>query len=94
MVTGKLHSCREVAEKLIVRLDAEYEQLCRGASSPLERRWKSRLGLVGSQVEMQTGTGWYSGILRDLSFGGLELRSADNQTHVVAPESVVLLRSL
>ena len=90
--TGQQYDSREVARRLIVELDVQYEQLIQGNDSPLQQNWLRRLGLLEQQVEIETATAKHRGRLQHLSFDGLQLVTSDGTQHQLTPESVRHMR--
>lgn len=84
--------CRQVANRLIQRLDSEYGLLCKGDLGALEARWQERLGLLNRQVHVETTAGVERGRLCALTFAGVQIATADGQTQWFAPEMVKHLK--
>jgi BirA family biotin operon repressor/biotin-[acetyl-CoA-carboxylase] ligase len=87
-VVGNPFDVPEVARLLIGQLDQEYDRLCRGDLSTLEGCWKGLIGLLGKQVAVECLDGIRMGVLRDLTFEGLEFQTADGGIVRVPPEMV------
>jgi BirA family biotin operon repressor/biotin-[acetyl-CoA-carboxylase] ligase len=85
--------CRQVARRLIERLDGEYDVMCGGDLAALEGCWKSLIGLLGQQVVVETTSGVQQGRLCDVTFEAVEIVSATGATLRFAPESVKHLSS-
>ena len=86
---------RAAAEAVVRHLDAEYAQLIRGDRASVEDAWKTRTGLVGRNVsiELTDGTS-FPCRLRDMSFDGLEIETAEGYRRVVVPETVAHVRGV
>jgi BirA family biotin operon repressor/biotin-[acetyl-CoA-carboxylase] ligase len=74
LVTGLEFQTNDLAQELIERLDAEYDDLLRGETAALESRWKWRIGLLGREVIAVDASGdCQRGRLRDITFDHIEL---------------------
>jgi BirA family biotin operon repressor/biotin-[acetyl-CoA-carboxylase] ligase len=80
--------CVEVARKLIVRLDTEYDRLCRGDLATLEAAWNLRIGLLGEDVQAECLDGHRLGRLRECTFAGLRIELPGGSLFQTAPENV------
>jgi len=83
----------EVARRLLLRLDAEYDRLCQGDLATLESCWKWRLGLLGKQVTAECHDGTHTGRLLDVGWNAVELELPDGRALTRVPEAVRQLRS-
>jgi len=88
IATGQSRDCGEMARQLIVELDEQYDRLCRGDLATLEAQWKARLGLIGRRVTAECLNEAIQGLLRDVSFAGVELELADDRLVCLSPEAV------
>jgi BirA family biotin operon repressor/biotin-[acetyl-CoA-carboxylase] ligase len=88
LFTEKQMDCMGIARDLIVRLDEEYDRLCRGDLTTLEESWKWRIGLIGEPVQVDCLDGERRGRLRDCTFAGLEIEMADGSVFRPLPENV------
>jgi BirA family transcriptional regulator, biotin operon repressor / biotin---[acetyl-CoA-carboxylase] ligase len=76
-LTGQNLQTSEIAQKLIERLDTEYDDLLHGEIAALESRWKWRIGLLGHEVIAIDAAGeLHRGRLRDMTFAGIDLEQA------------------
>jgi BirA family biotin operon repressor/biotin-[acetyl-CoA-carboxylase] ligase len=76
-VTGHEFQTNHLAQGLIERHDAEYDDLLRGETAALESRWKWRIGLLGHDVIAVDAAGVYQrGRLRDMTFDRIELEQS------------------
>jgi BirA family biotin operon repressor/biotin-[acetyl-CoA-carboxylase] ligase len=87
LVDGRLHDWEETARLLIAELDQEYKRLLDGDWANLENRWRRRLGLVGSEVEMECLDGMRQGRLLHCAFSGLRLETSQGM-ETILPEKV------
>jgi BirA family biotin operon repressor/biotin-[acetyl-CoA-carboxylase] ligase len=93
-VSGGLFDAHTAAGVVIGKLDLEYTRLLAGERVAVEADWKWRVGLLGRQVVIEHPSGEITtGRLRDMSFDGLELETADGFARVVAPETVAHIRA-
>jgi BirA family biotin operon repressor/biotin-[acetyl-CoA-carboxylase] ligase len=92
LATGKTFDWADIARRLIVQLDAEYDRLCHGDLATLEACWKWRLGLLGRAVEVECADGIHRGRLREIGWAGLHLERADGASELLLPEAVRHLR--
>jgi BirA family biotin operon repressor/biotin-[acetyl-CoA-carboxylase] ligase len=88
LFSGNSLDCTEIARRLIFNLDEEHQRLNDGDLSSLEVCWKWRLGLLGRSVAIECVDRTHHGRLRDVTFTGLHLESADGKNLLLAPESV------
>jgi BirA family biotin operon repressor/biotin-[acetyl-CoA-carboxylase] ligase len=88
LLSGLNFNCDEVARRLIIQLDEEYDRLCQGELGVLETCWKWRMGLLGKRVAVECLEGGHLGRLLDLTFDGLELEVSTGRTLRLKPESV------
>ena len=86
-LSGKVLETRWVAEQLIRQLDNVYDRLLAGDMTTLEVFWKRRLGLVGTQVLVETAHQQHQGKLMDVGWDGVVLEGAAGLVRLV-PESV------
>ena len=91
-VSGSQFDRDEIAQRLILNLDAQYDCLLGGRSS-LEGRWVELIGLVRKQVtaEKRDGT-LVNGLLLELSFDRILLENDAETISELAPEAVRHLR--
>jgi BirA family transcriptional regulator, biotin operon repressor / biotin---[acetyl-CoA-carboxylase] ligase len=87
-ISGQTTACPDLARRLIIELDAEYDRLCRGEALGLEGRWQRRLGLLGKNVKLETATGSLFGRLGEIAFDRLILHMANDISLCMAPEAV------
>lgn len=87
-VTGRDFDHDEVARQLILRLDDDYARLADGDFDSLEATWKQRLGLLGRDVLVETGTARHHGRLFDVTFDAVELEAGGAQPLRLLPEAV------
>jgi BirA family biotin operon repressor/biotin-[acetyl-CoA-carboxylase] ligase len=85
---GKPLDVNEVARRLIKELDSEYDRLCCGDFPGLEARWKQLTCLLGTCVRVETLSGACEGRIQDVSFAGVELARAGEESLRLAPETV------
>ena len=86
---------RVAAEAVVRQLDAEYARLVGGERSAVEADWKSRTGLLGRNVFLElTDSTSFPCRLRDMSFDGLEVETAEGYRRVVVPETVAHVRAV
>jgi BirA family biotin operon repressor/biotin-[acetyl-CoA-carboxylase] ligase len=85
---GKRFGCDQIARELIGTLDREYDGLLQGNLVTLESSWRSRTGLAGKNVVVDCHDRTYRGRLRELTFYGLRLESADGEIDHFLPEVV------
>jgi BirA family biotin operon repressor/biotin-[acetyl-CoA-carboxylase] ligase len=78
---------REVARRLIVQLDQDYDALCAGELGTLEACWKWHIGLLGRPVQIECHDGTRQGRLRELSFDACEIETAAGLLTLV-PEKI------
>jgi len=87
-LTGESFDHHAVARQLIGQLDDDYGRLVDGNIAVLEASWRSRLGLVGEQVRVETLNGFREGRLSDLTLDAVTL-AADAETPLrLLPEAV------
>jgi BirA family biotin operon repressor/biotin-[acetyl-CoA-carboxylase] ligase len=77
-----------VADRLVCRLDEEYERLLHGDTASLESRWMQRLGLVGRRVRIVGVDLEQQGRLLNVSLEGIELEVSPGMVVRLAPEAV------
>ena len=85
---------RFLAQRLIERLDREYEGLCRDDGNDLETRWRERIGLVGRRVAIKCLDRAYEGSLRGLTWDGLTVELPGGQIVTLPPEGVRHMEAL
>jgi BirA family biotin operon repressor/biotin-[acetyl-CoA-carboxylase] ligase len=83
-----VHDVEEIAGRLIVQLDTEYDRLLQGDFATLEACWQERLGLLGREVVVDGATQVWHGRLLGVTLAGLELELADGALVRLAPEVV------
>jgi BirA family biotin operon repressor/biotin-[acetyl-CoA-carboxylase] ligase len=88
MLTGQQRNTHDLARLLIAELDAEYGRLRQGNLNSLESRWQARLGVLAKQVEIETTTEVHRGRIVDIRFDRLELKTAQDATVALAPETI------
>jgi BirA family biotin operon repressor/biotin-[acetyl-CoA-carboxylase] ligase len=88
IISGKSFEVEAAAETVVRKLDAEYARLLAGERIAVEADWKWRIGLLGRHVAVERTDGSaISGRLREMSFDGLELDTADGGVRIL-PETV------
>ncbi|CAN5270242.1 hypothetical protein BH11PLA2_BH11PLA2_12480 [soil metagenome] len=93
LATGGNIEATAALSMVLRKLDAEYDRLLAGEQVPLESDWKWRVGLLGRHVHLELMDGSsLSGRLRDMSFEGIEIDSADGPATVIAPERLRQMR--
>ncbi len=85
---GRVRAAEEIARRLLVCLDREFQRLCDGDIAGLEGRWRERLGLVGKPVEIEGHGQQWAGRLKALSFAALEFETPAGEKINLAPEQV------
>ncbi|HUR55214.1 MAG TPA: biotin--[acetyl-CoA-carboxylase] ligase [Gemmataceae bacterium] len=95
IASGITIGVRTAAEAVVRNLDAEYELLVSGRRAAVETAWKTRTGLLGRNVlvELTDGTS-FPARLRDMSFDGLEIETAEGFPRAIVPETVAHVRAL
>lgn len=94
LLTGACLDHDEAARQLIRHLDEEYDRLCRGDRTTLERCWQERLGLLGKEVIAVCHDGAsHRGRLRDVSWREVQIEAAEGQSQRLLPEAVRLLQA-
>ncbi|MFL5329750.1 MAG: biotin--[acetyl-CoA-carboxylase] ligase [Gemmataceae bacterium] len=88
VIAGKLFSADEVARKLTLRFDEEYDSVLRGDLTSLEQRWRAYSGLVHQSVRLELVNGeTYRGVLVNQTFARIRITSnGSDRTH--QPEEV------
>jgi BirA family biotin operon repressor/biotin-[acetyl-CoA-carboxylase] ligase len=86
-LSGKTLETRLVAERLIDQLDMAYDRLLQGDTATLEALWKTRLGLLGEQVVLETLNQKEEGRLLDITWEGLLLAQSGTAVQIL-PEMV------
>jgi BirA family biotin operon repressor/biotin-[acetyl-CoA-carboxylase] ligase len=86
--SGRTHDGRDVARRLIGRLDAHYDALCAGDLATLEACWRERLGLLGEEVVAECPGATHRGRLRRLTWDALVLVGAEGEAMPLRPETV------
>ncbi len=89
--TGQTRDCPTVTRRLLHHLDSQYDALCSGDLGSLEAAWRGRLGLVGKEVVAECAEGPHRGVLRDLTWDGVELARPDGSIRRLRPEAVAHL---
>ncbi|HEX5270332.1 MAG TPA: biotin--[acetyl-CoA-carboxylase] ligase [Gemmataceae bacterium] len=89
--TGQRRDCYEVARRLLHHLDARYDALCAGDLASLEAAWRGHLGLMGQPVVAECADGPRRGLLRGLTWDGVELVRTDGTEERLRPEAVLHL---
>jgi BirA family biotin operon repressor/biotin-[acetyl-CoA-carboxylase] ligase len=87
-VSGKVLATEEVADRLIMQMDEDYDRLLTGDFATLEALWKWRLGLLGRRVHVEAIGQELHGRLRDVTLNGLEVE-VDPGTIVRVPPEIV-----
>lgn len=88
---GTLIDADDVAKRLLLRLDDEYDRLCAGDPS-LQDRWASRLGLLGEEVVAECAGGRHRGRLLGATFESLTFDRGDRTPLTLAPEVILHVR--
>ncbi len=88
LVAGHAFDRDEVARRLILQLDAEYDRLRLGDRNTLEACWKWRLGLLGKVVTVACHNAKHTGRLLDMNFDDIELQLTNGQVLRIAPEAI------
>jgi BirA family transcriptional regulator, biotin operon repressor / biotin---[acetyl-CoA-carboxylase] ligase len=87
-MSSRLLDTENVACRLLLQLDAEYDRLLHGDYAPLARRWQDRLGLVGRRVRIEGAREELCGQLLALTLDGLEVQIDAGTVTRVPPEAV------
>jgi BirA family biotin operon repressor/biotin-[acetyl-CoA-carboxylase] ligase len=87
-VSGMLLDTEDLAHRLIVHLDEQYDRLLKGDIATLEALWKRRLGLLGRQVRVERTGEELCGRLLDVTLAGLDLEVQVGNVVRLAPEAV------
>jgi BirA family biotin operon repressor/biotin-[acetyl-CoA-carboxylase] ligase len=87
-MTGQRLATEEVARRLLLALDEEYDRLVQGNLATLEARWKDRLGLLGQRVAVEAIHGDLVGRLLDVKLAGIELEVAPGDVRRLQPETI------
>jgi BirA family biotin operon repressor/biotin-[acetyl-CoA-carboxylase] ligase len=82
----------DVARRLLLTLDEEYDLLCGGEWGALESCWKWHVGLLGKEVVAETPIGTYHGRLHDMTFHGIHLECPGARPLFLRPERILHLR--
>jgi BirA family biotin operon repressor/biotin-[acetyl-CoA-carboxylase] ligase len=77
-----------VARRLLLRLDEEYDRVCQGDSDALQANWREGLGLLGQVVSAECADGVRQGRVLELAFDGVVLEEAGGAV-VLSPESIL-----
>jgi BirA family biotin operon repressor/biotin-[acetyl-CoA-carboxylase] ligase len=93
-VTGADLDHRDVARRLIERLDRDYDPLANSDFAALESAWKARLGVVDQSVRIETLTGRHQGHLIDVTLEGLAIDIGGEVPLLLPPESVRHIESV
>jgi BirA family biotin operon repressor/biotin-[acetyl-CoA-carboxylase] ligase len=80
--------CRALARRLVEQMDQEYHRLASGDLATLELFWRSRLGLLGKPVRVESHEGVHRGRLCELAWEGLLLHTPDGEWLRLRPEWV------
>jgi BirA family transcriptional regulator, biotin operon repressor / biotin---[acetyl-CoA-carboxylase] ligase len=89
LLTGQRHTVIGTARSLLARLDAWYDRLLNSGEGELETVWRERVGLVGRRVRLTIHPERERvGMLRELSFDGIVLETADGEVESHRPEVV------
>jgi BirA family biotin operon repressor/biotin-[acetyl-CoA-carboxylase] ligase len=91
---GAAADARTAAERLIRRLDDEYDRLVHGDVAGLEDRWRRRIGLLGREAAAECPDGVFRGRLLELGFDGIALGGADGAVRRLRPELVFHLDAI
>lgn len=91
LVSGTGLDTDEVARRLIVRLDEEFDRLCRGERDCLEGRWASLLALLGRDVVAECGGVRQRGRLSRATFERLTFERDDKPPLLLSPEVILHL---
>jgi BirA family biotin operon repressor/biotin-[acetyl-CoA-carboxylase] ligase len=89
--TSRPPDVSEAADRLLHRMDEQYERHCSGDLATLEATWIERLGLLGCEVRAECLDGVHRGRLAALGFDGAALESPDGTVLVLRPETILHL---
>lgn len=78
----------EVAQRLLIHLDEEYQSLLGGNIQRLQNDWQTGLGLLGKEVCIEEHNHKHHGILTKLSFEEIELLSSAGSVTRIIPEKI------
>jgi BirA family biotin operon repressor/biotin-[acetyl-CoA-carboxylase] ligase len=87
-LTGESFDHHAVARRLIGQLDDDYSRLVDGNVAVLEANWRSRLGLVGNQVRVETLDGLREGRLIGLTLDAVTLAADTEGPLRLLPEAI------
>jgi BirA family biotin operon repressor/biotin-[acetyl-CoA-carboxylase] ligase len=92
---GAVVEVQDAADQVLSHLDADYGFLLDGDREWVEDAWKERFELLGQTVliELTDGTSFPARV-RDISFDGLEIETADGYPRAIVPETVAHIRAL
>src|SRR5262249_3903477 len=93
LFTDRPLDVHEVARRLIMQLDEEYDRLSRGDLGSIESRWKWHAGLLGKAVTVECHDAEHEGRLMDMRFDAVILEQGGD-TRTTRPESVRHLREM
>jgi BirA family biotin operon repressor/biotin-[acetyl-CoA-carboxylase] ligase len=93
-LSGSKFDCDAVAKALIRHLDEQYARLSDGDCTTLERNWKSRLGLVGCDVAVETLQETREGRLVDVTLAGIDLEICPRRPIRIPPEWIRRIRPI
>ena len=95
LASGMTIPLRTAAEAVVRSLDAEYAKLVGGDRAAVELAWKTRTGLLGRNVLVELTDGsTFPARLRDMSFDGLEIETAEGYPRAVVPETIAHVRAV
>lgn len=90
--TGRPFDADAVAKRLLAELDADYAALNAGDFTPLETRWKQRLGLIGKSAVIETHRQSLRGLLLDVTLAAVVIDTGGALVRL-PPEAVRHIRS-
>lgn len=95
LASGVTITMKAAAEAVVRSLDAEYAKLVNGERAAVEQAWKTRTGLLGRNVLVElTDGGTFPARLRDMSFDGLEIETAEGYPRALVPETIAHVRAV
>ena len=93
MIAGRALAVTDLIERLVGRLDANYDLLVKDRLLDLESRWQRGLALTGEDVLIEKMDGsQVSGKLRTLTFAGIEIDLNDDKRVSLLPEAIRQMR--
>lgn len=79
---------QEVAKRLLIHLDEEYQSLLCGNISGLQNDWQTGLGLLGKEVCIEVHNKKHHGLLTKLSFEEIEILNTSGSVTRMIPEKI------